>query len=94
MGEVIEPTVGRILWFFETEGAPQLAAIVTAVHGPTLVDVTAFPPGGEAVSLTSIPLVQPGEPLPGGRHCTWMPYQVKKSIGGESGEPAAGEASI
>lgn len=99
---MITPTVGRIVWYRDPE-APSLtprAGILTGVHKKMamdvyhLVDVTVFPPGSSAMSLAAVPLVQPGDRTPDFPYCEWMPYQVKKSTGSESGEKAAGSKAI
>ena len=91
---MITPTVGRIVWFYDYHGQREHAAIVTRVFNDHEVNVTVFD-NGLVRYCNKCPLVQPGEDLPAtAPHCTWMPYQVKKRTGSESGEPAVGEVSI
>ena len=95
---MITPTVGRIVWFFyyHQRDTP-LAAIVTKVNSPTSVNLCVFAQNGARDGFEDVELVQPGQAQPDGPdvvHCEWMPYQVKKRTGSESGEPAVGEVSI
>lgn len=97
---MIEPTVGRIVHYFGVSDAPTpagigpLAAVITAVHGPNCVNLAVFDGNGHVHSRTSVTLVQPGHEAPANSYCTWMPYQVKKTTGSESGERTAGIAVI
>ncbi len=95
---MITPTVGRIVHFTPapgTVGDQPLAAIVTYVHSDRCVNLTVFDPYGVPKGCTSVPLVQPGDAKPEGSfYCEWMPYQVKKDTGSESGERAAGTEGI
>ena len=105
---MIKPTIGRIVWFvpaalpgtsIEIKDSPPIAALVTQVHIQPkgfLVDLCVFFPGRAPVAVTSTPLVQPGGKVPpdGSAFCEWMPYQVKKEHGSESGEVEAGTESI
>lgn len=90
MSTTIEPTVGRIVYFFEamphTQGAHAglfirgpLAAIVTAVWSKNHVNIAVLNENGTGpVGLTSVRLLQPGEtrPTTTGIWCEWMPYQI------------------
>ena len=95
---MITPTVGRIVWFFYGSlPNTELAAIVTKVNSPTSVNLCVFAQNGHQDGFVDVQLVQPGESRPDGPDvvfCEWMPYQVKKRTGSESGEPAVGEVSI
>lgn len=90
MSQVITPTVGRIVYFkFDTEpDTKHQAAIITQVHHERMVDVTRFPAGLPPVWEESIPLAQPDDLIPKftGKHCFWMPYQVKNSEQQESNQ--------
>jgi hypothetical protein len=103
MGQVIEPTVGRIVHAYfqyvnevgtNDMGKP-LAAIVTGVKDLRTVDLAIFC-AGSMMFRVNVPLVQPGDTVPEsiGLYCQWMPYQVKKSFGSESGEKAAGVEGV
>lgn len=87
---MITPTVGRVLWYYESgsrEGQPPLPAIVTAVWGPRCVNVAVFAQNGVPLSHppTSVQLLQDDDAPPRqtdgslGRHLRWMPYQVQRA---------------
>ena len=74
---MIEPTVGRIVWFFTPAsiGDPQ-AAIVTRVWSNTMVNLCVFNFDGNISSVTSVDLLQDDtKPSGQSRWCEWMPYQ-------------------
>ena len=79
---VIVPTVGRVVWFYPADRLVQdapLAAMVTAVHSDTCVNLAVFGRNGVPMSHppTSVMLVQPGKPVPkAGPYCEWMPFQI------------------
>lgn len=76
---IITPTVGRIVWVYETEEPiHERAAIVTGVTDDRTITVTIFGPRGFAdISHgRDILLWQEGDPEPIGRHARWMPYQI------------------
>jgi len=98
---MIQPTVGRIVWFYppanqlpEAHPGHPLAAIITAVWSDEMVNLAVFDGNGSSHSYTSVPLVQPEATAPGLPYCQWMPYQVKKEYGSESGEKEAGVTPI
>ena len=100
---MIMPTVGRIVHFIalndrmhpsEFDPLAPLAAIITWVFNDHMVNLRVFDAVGGAEGRQSVPFVQPGETPPDRSYCCWMPYQVKKSHGSESGEPAAGTETI
>lgn len=82
---MIKPTVGRVVWFTPNKAAPYpyvhgfdqpLAAIIAHVHSDKMVNLAVFDSNGVAYSVTSVDLIQDGEPKPeGGFYCEWMPYQ-------------------
>jgi hypothetical protein len=93
---MITPTIGRIVSYFEIppvsfEPSGPLAAIVTHVWNDRMVNLAVLNGNGDVHGRTSVRLRQP-EDAPGGEYCwcEWMPYQVKKPTGSESGEKAAG----
>lgn len=95
---MITPTVGRIVWFYTdgigtSEYRNEKAAIVTRVWNDRMVNLCVFDDTG-ATPKTSVPLVQPEDEKPAGEYCAWMPYQVVKASGSESGEKAAGSQTI
>lgn len=82
----IEPTVGRVVWFYPATNCAEagfcppspgepLAAIIAKVWSSDMVNLTVFDANGVAHSRTSVPLNQDGHDLYGGYYCTWMPYQ-------------------
>ena len=91
---MITPTVGRIVWFYTRNSQEEHAAIVVKVWSDTMVNLCVFGKNGNTRSETSVQLVQPGNEIPDGMYCTWMPYQIKKDTGSESGEKAAGQQTI
>lgn len=68
MPTLIKPTVDEVQ-------KPQ-AAIIAHVWGDRLINVGILDPNGRWFGETSVTLVQEGDPLPEGRYCTWMPYQI------------------
>lgn len=96
---MIQPTVGRVVNYFPPNGAegPPLVALIAAVWGDTCVNLAIFDRNGNAFKdpPTSILLVQEGAERPSGGHfCEWMPYQIKKPTGSESGEKAVGTVAV
>lgn len=94
---MIEPTVGRIVWFYkhvDDRWKGPLAAIVVEVHSNRLVNLCVFGNDGVPRAETSVTLAQPEDEVGGSDYCAWMPYQVKKATGSESGEKGAGEQKI
>jgi len=91
---MITPTVGRIVLFSDDEEYDKCAAIVCHVHSDRMVNLAVFNSSGYHEGKTSVPLVQPEDERPTGMYCEWMPYQVKKETGSESGEKAAGTQAI
>lgn len=99
---MIEPTIGRVVLFwptlayardkgmaYEDSGKP-LPAIITYVHGARMVNLAVFDQNGENYPVTSVPLVQDGEPAPNGSfYCEWMPYQKGQAAKTEALEKAA-----
>lgn len=95
MAEAITPTIGRIVHYFASEDAEPSPAIIAHVGKDDILNLTAFDRRGNPMPQTSVPLVQPSGAIPDeGHYATWMPYQVKKDHGSESGEPAAGTETI
>jgi hypothetical protein len=104
---MITPTIGRIVWYYP-KGYPlgdgektvnlsePRAAVIVKVWSDRMVNLGYWDPNGDTGAATSVPLVQP-EDAPqncGVGFCEWMPYQVKKPMGSESGEKSAGEQVI
>jgi len=77
---LIKPTIGRVVWFYKFWAGQghkgPLAAIVTAVHSDTCVNLCAFGESGQSFGETSVRLRQPEDDVPQMNYCEWMPYQV------------------
>jgi hypothetical protein len=80
---IIKPSPGRALLFqpARAEGQPELdqplACTVAFVHNDRLVNIGGIQADGTPFSATSVPLIQPDDPVPrGGYYAQWMPYQV------------------
>lgn len=84
---IINPTVGRVVWFFPATNAAEsgfarpddgtpLAAIIARVWTDSCVNLTVFDANGVPHPRTSVRLVQDGQegPVCHG-HCEWMPFQ-------------------
>lgn len=93
----IKPTNGRIVWYtpcpsdpFNSNNGVPLAAIVTHVWNDTLVNLCVFDPNGFSHGVTSVPLIQEGDPNNHtNRYCEWMPYQK-----GQAAKTEAAEAKL
>jgi len=81
----IEPTIGRVLWFYPRGAQPPQqphAAVVAYVHDDGRVNLGALTPDGVSYSATSVLLIQPGvEEPPNGNYACWMPYQQGQAKG-------------
>jgi hypothetical protein len=100
---LIVPTIGRVVWYHPSpdqriEGQPNdqlCAALVAYVWGDRMVNLTVSTPNGQTYGVTSVDLLQEGDPARGGtargeteRWCQWMPYQVGQA---KKHEPSAAE---
>lgn len=92
---MIEPTVGRVVWFYvwvpgQGHKGP-LAAHVSKAHSPAMVNLMVINENGVPRSETSVQLIQDNDVIPQADYCCWMPYQVQKARAGnnnsESAEP-------
>ena len=55
------------------------------------MNLVVFDAIGGSQGFENVPLVQPDDVTqPGSHFAEWMPYQIKKPTGSESGEKAAG----
>lgn len=80
---IITPTVGRVVWVIRPRdsldvGQPEEGSIVY-VHSDRLINVAGHNANGEPFALTSLPLIQDGEPKPEGNFACWMPYQKSQA---------------
>jgi len=83
---IIEPTVGRVVWYRPSESdlesmrqyeeAQPFVAHVTYVWSNYMVNLVVFDHFGGMFTRTNMPLAQDGEPLPGVPYAQWMPYQI------------------
>ena len=91
MDNLIRPTIGRQVWFWESgnlhrlhDGTPHgvipkfqpEAATVVRVWGDRMINVQVIDCNGSARSQCSVALQQPGDEIPEGPHCSWMGYQI------------------
>lgn len=88
----IEPTIGRIVWYWPqrtengnlaegvvvyTENQPFVATICHVDEGGQTINIAGFDHAGQPFASRAVELVQQGDAVPGrGRYCEWMPYQV------------------
>lgn len=90
---MIQPTVGRVVWFRPDPTAKQLvidpdqplSATIAFVHNSELVNLTIHAHDGNAHPRRNVRLVHEGE-CPIGC-CTWMPYQRGQAAKTDSLEP-------
>jgi hypothetical protein len=76
---VIEPTIGRVVWYWPPKVKPSqpMAAIITYVHDTHQVNLVTFRRTGESDARQNVYLLQEGSPTPrDGDYAQWMPYQV------------------
>lgn len=79
---MIEPTPGRIVWFWRWKGqdsptqSEPMAAIVTQVNGPRNVNLTIFEPAGTTTPMSNVQLLQDDDIAPSAHCAQWMPYQI------------------
>lgn len=84
---VINPTVGRVVWFYPggdhglgdfhySDSTKPCAALVAHVIDDHTVTLAVFDQTGRTYSCQRVPLVQAGEVGPNGNYCAWMPYQI------------------
>lgn len=103
---MIEPTVGRIVWFTPSTYSAEsgfihidrtrpLAAIVTHVWGPRMVNLAVFDSDGNRHSRTCVPLLQDDDLKPEtGYFAAWMPYQKGQAAKTEEMEKRAAGAYV
>lgn len=76
---MIEPTVGRVVWFYKfARGGGHkgpLAAHVCKVHSPQMVNLMVIDESGIAFPESSVFLKQDDGETPQFDYCEWMPYQ-------------------
>lgn len=79
---MIQPTVGRVLWFYPAECKPTdqpWIAFICKVWGDTEINIAGFDPNGATFSRKHVLLVQDDAKKPEGGSmdycCIWMPYK-------------------
>lgn len=75
MGEQQDPTVGRIVHYHggnNTPNEPTLAAIVTHVHSPSMVNLAVFDSNGNTYGRTSVQFLAE-DPGTGAMWAEWPP---------------------
>ncbi|RQS39760.1 hypothetical protein [Burkholderia sp. Bp8990] len=79
---MIEPTVGRVVHFTPSKGSAilkheqPLAAIITYVWNPRMVNLAVFDANGATHACTSVTLLQDEDvPNEAGYYAQWMPLQ-------------------
>lgn len=77
---MITPTIGRVVWVVRPSTTNDIkqpeVGLIAYVWGDHCINVAGFDHNGQPFSLTSLPLVQEGEPKPEGNFAAWMPYQI------------------
>lgn len=74
---MIKPTIGRVVWYWRSEGQEQaFSAQIAYVHSDTIVNLGYLDANGFAKNVTSVQLVQEGDKKPAFSYCEWMPYQI------------------
>lgn len=103
---MIQPTVGRVVWFtpstlnsdpgfIHINPELPLAAIVAHVWSERMVNLTVFDSNGVSYSRTSVPLLQDDDELhQSGYYCQWMPYQKGQAAKTEALEAKAAPGEI
>lgn len=90
---MIEPTIGRKVWF-RPNGATHLNggafsnfnedqpmdASVAYVHGERMVNLQVIDHAGVPHAVMSVHFRQPEDHEPVGMYCEWMPYQVGQAL--------------
>jgi hypothetical protein len=84
---MIQPTIGRVVWYHPSTGDPDLAkfsqahegkpfaAIVAHVWSDTCVNLCVIDPNGQTLGRTSVFLWQGDTDRPSNTYAEWMPYQ-------------------
>lgn len=83
---MIAPTIGRKVWFYDTDGSPEQDATVVDVHGDRTVSLYVISRFGIPSWVPWVMLVQAGDLQPVGRYCAWMPYQTTQAAKHQSTE--------
>lgn len=92
---IIQPTVGRVVWFHLSKhrgptsftrqpGEQPCAAIITSVLDDGRVNLSVFDSDGAVHSFRCVELVQEGQPVPSYPYCELMPYQKGQATKAEA----------
>ena len=91
----IEPTVGRVMWFWPENsyalGHPPLAATIAAVNNNGTVNIGYLDPTGDHHKAVEVPIHEEGDERPVRRHVEWMPYQKGQAAKTEALETQVGD---
>lgn len=91
---VIQPTVGRIVWFYDPALTDKvMGAMIAAVNDDGTVNLMVSTTFGTPMSAMMVQLVQAGERTPQGRYCTWMPYQIGQAAKTEQALSQLGDST-
>lgn len=95
MPQIIKPDVSRHVHFIPddedrvamacSEGQPLHAVVIFVIDDRT-VNLAITDHYGMFHTRLGVALVQPGDELPGGSYCRWMPYQVQQALRAETTE--------
>lgn len=73
---MIEPTVGRVVWYWEEPNQKQpMKADIARINSDGTINIGGLNEFGYHFARQSIPLWQGDGDKPKGRYCEWMPYQ-------------------
>jgi len=88
---MIQPTVGRVVWYYRYPGAEAQAALVSYVHDDRCVNLAVFDHNGNPEPTAPyVPLLQGDEAGQlAGRQCSWMPFQIGQAAKTEAVQAAA-----
>lgn len=105
----IEPTIGRIVWYWPrrdehsnlaegvevyTAEQPFVATICHISEGGNIINIAGFDHIGHPFARRGVPLYQEGDSVPtSGGYCEWMPYQVGQAKK-HAGEDAKGPVAV
>ncbi|VTT96590.1 Uncharacterized protein OS=Pseudomonas aeruginosa VRFPA03 GN=M770_13480 PE=4 SV=1 [Gemmataceae bacterium] len=99
---MIKPTIGRVVHYVPKDdkyafghclqGGQPHAAIITAVHSDSMVNVAVFDRNGKTFPACSVQLFQDKPEQPYGDYCTWMEYQKGQAAKTEALEAKLADA--
>ena len=104
MSKPIIPDVSRHVHFVPVDhedrgsmvqiGSQPLPAVVLYVHNERSVNLAITDHHGFFHTRIGVALVQPGDELPGGSYCRWMPYQVRAASESLAEPDTKGDGSL